>query len=38
MRVDIQNKPGMRGKSTTTIGDAGGDIGAVDMSGVEGLS
>ena len=34
MRVDIQNKPGMLGKLTTTIGDAGGDIGAVDMSGV----
>ena len=34
MRVEIQNKPGMLGKLTTTIGDAGGDIGAVDMSGV----
>jgi malate dehydrogenase (oxaloacetate-decarboxylating) len=34
MRVDIQNRPGMLGKLTTTIGDAGGDIGAVDMSGV----
>jgi malate dehydrogenase (oxaloacetate-decarboxylating) len=34
MRVDIQNKPGMLGKLTTTIGDVGGDIGAVDMSGV----
>ena len=34
LRVDIQNKPGMLGKLTTTIGDAGGDIGAVGMSGV----
>jgi malate dehydrogenase (oxaloacetate-decarboxylating) len=34
MRVEILNKPGMLGKLTTTIGDAGGDIGAVDMSGV----
>jgi malate dehydrogenase (oxaloacetate-decarboxylating) len=33
MRVDIQNQPGMLGKLTTTIGNAGGDIGAVDMSG-----
>ena len=34
MRVEIQNRPGMLGKVTTSIGDAGGDIGAVDLSGV----
>ncbi len=34
MRVEIENKPGMLGKITTTIGEAGGDIGAVDLSGV----
>jgi len=34
IRVEIQNKPGMLGKVTTSIGDAGGDIGAVDLSGV----
>ncbi|MBI5577144.1 MAG: ACT domain-containing protein, partial [Deltaproteobacteria bacterium] len=33
MRVEIQNKPGMLGKVTTAIGIAGGDIGAVDLSG-----
>ncbi|HEY3490141.1 MAG TPA: NAD-dependent malic enzyme [Candidatus Deferrimicrobiaceae bacterium] len=33
MRVDIQNKPGMLGKIATAIGVAGGDIGAVDLSG-----
>jgi malate dehydrogenase (oxaloacetate-decarboxylating) len=34
IRVEIQSKPGMLGKVTTSIGDAGGDIGAVDLSGV----
>jgi len=34
IRVEIQNKPGMLGKVTTSIGEAGGDIGAVDLSGV----
>jgi malate dehydrogenase (oxaloacetate-decarboxylating) len=33
MRVEIQNRPGMLGKVTTAIGAAGGDIGAVDLSG-----
>ena len=33
MRLEIQNKVGMLGKVTTAIGDAGGDIGAVDLSG-----
>ncbi len=33
MRVEIQNKPGMLGKVTTAIGEVGGDIGAVDLSG-----
>ncbi len=33
MRVEIQNKVGMLGKVTTAIGEAGGDIGAVDLSG-----
>jgi len=33
MRVEIENKPGMLGKVTTAIGNAGGDIGAVDLSG-----
>ncbi len=34
MRVEIRNTPGMLGKITTVIGEAGGDIGAVDLSGV----
>jgi hypothetical protein len=38
MRVDIRDKPGMPGKLATTIGDVGGDICAVDMSGAEGSS
>ncbi|HEY5997247.1 MAG TPA: malic enzyme-like NAD(P)-binding protein [Candidatus Deferrimicrobiaceae bacterium] len=33
MRVEIENKPGMLGKLTTAIGEVGGDIGAVDLSG-----
>jgi malate dehydrogenase (oxaloacetate-decarboxylating) len=33
MRVEIQNRPGMLGKVTTAIGEVGGDIGAVDLSG-----
>ena len=33
MRLEIQNKVGMLGKVTTAIGTAGGDIGAVDLSG-----
>src|SRR5687767_9427502 len=31
VRVEIQNKPGMLGRITSAIGDAGGDIGAVDL-------
>jgi malate dehydrogenase (oxaloacetate-decarboxylating) len=34
MRVEIQNKLGMLGKVASAIGEAGGDIGAVDLSGV----
>lgn len=34
IRVEIQNRPGMLGKVTTAIGESGGDIGAVDLSGV----
>ncbi len=33
MRVEIPNKVGMLGSVTTAIGGAGGDIGAVDLSG-----
>ncbi len=33
MRVEIENKVGMLGRVTTVIGAAGGDIGAVDLSG-----
>jgi malate dehydrogenase (oxaloacetate-decarboxylating) len=33
VRVEIHNKPGMLGKVTTAIGEVGGDIGAVDLSG-----
>jgi len=33
MRVEIENKVGMLGKLTTVIGEKGGDIGAVDLSG-----
>ncbi len=33
LRVEIQSKPGMLGKVTTAIGEVGGDIGAVDLSG-----
>ena len=33
MRVEIQNQVGMLGKVTSTIGEAGGDIGAVDIAG-----
>jgi malate dehydrogenase (oxaloacetate-decarboxylating) len=33
MRLEIQNKVGMLGKVTTSIGEVGGDIGAVDLSG-----
>jgi malate dehydrogenase (oxaloacetate-decarboxylating) len=33
MRIEIQNRPGMLGKVTTAIGEVGGDIGAVDLSG-----
>jgi malate dehydrogenase (oxaloacetate-decarboxylating) len=31
VRVAIQNRPGMLGKAASAIGDAGGDIGAVDL-------
>ena len=33
MRLEIHNKPGMLGKTTTAIGEAGGDIRAVDIAG-----
>ncbi|MBI5904631.1 MAG: NAD-dependent malic enzyme, partial [Deltaproteobacteria bacterium] len=33
MRLEIQNRVGMLGKVTTAIGNVGGDIGAVDLSG-----
>ncbi|MGE5247431.1 MAG: NAD-dependent malic enzyme [Verrucomicrobiota bacterium] len=33
MRLEITNKVGMLGEVTTTIGNAGGDIGAIDLSG-----
>jgi malate dehydrogenase (oxaloacetate-decarboxylating) len=33
MRLEILNKPGMLGKTTTAIGEAGGDIRAVDIAG-----
>ena len=33
MRLEIQNKVGMLGKVVTAIGTAGGDIGAIDLSG-----
>jgi len=33
MRLEIQNAVGMLGKVTTAIGEVGGDIGAVDLSG-----
>ncbi len=33
MRLEIANKVGMLGEVTTTIGNAGGDIGALDLSG-----
>jgi malate dehydrogenase (oxaloacetate-decarboxylating) len=31
VRVEIRNRPGMLGRVTSAIGDAGGDIGAVDI-------
>ena len=31
VRAEIQNKPGMLGRVTSAIGEAGGDIGAVDL-------
>jgi malate dehydrogenase (oxaloacetate-decarboxylating) len=31
VRLDITNRPGMLGRVASTIGDAGGDIGAVDL-------
>src|SRR5262245_21914918 len=31
VRVEIRNRPGMLGRVTSAIGDAGGDIGAVDL-------
>jgi malate dehydrogenase (oxaloacetate-decarboxylating) len=31
VRLQIENKPGMLGKVTSSIGDAGGDIGAIDI-------
>lgn len=33
IRLEILNKPGMLGKTTTAIGEAGGDIRAVDIAG-----
>lgn len=35
LRVKIQNLPGMLGKLTSTIGEVGGDIGAIDIHGFE---
>jgi malate dehydrogenase (oxaloacetate-decarboxylating) len=35
IRVKIKNKPGMLGKVTLAIGDAGADIGAIDITGFE---
>jgi malate dehydrogenase (oxaloacetate-decarboxylating) len=34
VRVEIRNRPGMLGKVTSAIGEAGGDIGAVDIVGM----
>ena len=34
VRLEIDNKPGMLGKITSTIGKAGGDIGAIDVASV----
>jgi malate dehydrogenase (oxaloacetate-decarboxylating) len=34
VRVEIRNRPGMLGKVTSAIGEAGGDIGAVDIVGL----
>src|SRR5207245_10227569 len=31
LRVEIRNRPGMLGRVASTIGDAGGDIGSVDL-------
>src|SRR5437899_966960 len=31
VRLEIQNQPGMLGKATSAIGNAGGDIGAIDV-------
>jgi malate dehydrogenase (oxaloacetate-decarboxylating) len=31
VRVEIRNRPGMLGRVTSAIGEAGGDIGAVDI-------
>jgi malate dehydrogenase (oxaloacetate-decarboxylating) len=33
MRLEIENRPGMLGRVASTIGKAGGDIGAVDIAG-----
>jgi len=33
VRLEIANKPGMLGRITTVIGQAGGDIGAIDIVG-----
>jgi malate dehydrogenase (oxaloacetate-decarboxylating) len=34
VRLEIRNRPGMLGRVTSAIGDAGGDIGAVDIVGL----
>ena len=36
VRLEIKNRPGMLGRVTSAIGQAGGDIGAVDLVGMTG--
>jgi malate dehydrogenase (oxaloacetate-decarboxylating) len=37
LRVEIDHRPGMLGRVATAIGDAGGSIGSVDLTAVDGL-
>ncbi len=37
LRVEIDHRPGMLGRVATAIGDAGGSIGSVDLSSIDGL-
>src|SRR3954463_10393173 len=37
LRVEIDHRPGMLGRVATAIGDAGGSIGSVDLSAIDGL-